>query len=277
MTEDLKALATAAGELLNARGVRDIDNYGWLNLDDMDPEFLGYVMWVQVPPYDHDVMNWQHNIPPKRPPTAQEQVLMELGHDFFGFMKSARHFIGHALLYQPHTPPMEIAATEFDFSEFAALTTLVAAADRLRDFIITAVLGKKTKKEGELESSYSQLAAMGFDTLVSDLRSGFRAASRARRARNTAVHGLATQPARVHRELIERDRAAFEAQSWGKPERGPYDEQVAAWQRRVDAAVAAIETRAQLLCSTYTALAKLGEVSIRAEHNVRQRRAAVMP
>jgi hypothetical protein len=30
---------------------------------------------------------------------------MELGHDFFGLMKTARYFIGHALLHQPAVLP----------------------------------------------------------------------------------------------------------------------------------------------------------------------------
>ncbi|HEY2094468.1 MAG TPA: hypothetical protein VGJ81_21595 [Thermoanaerobaculia bacterium] len=273
MAADLESFAKAACELLDSRGVRDIDGYGWLNLEEMDPDFSGYVMWVQVPPYDHDFMNWQRNIPPERAPTKEEQALMELGHDFFGFMKTARHFIGHALLYQPQTPPKEIDPTEFDFSEFAALTALVAAADRLRDFVIMALLGKNTRKwRALLEESYRQLKVMGFDVLVTELRAGFCGTERARTARNIVVHRLATKPARVQRKLIARDRVAFEAQSWGKPARGTYGEQVAGWQRRINSAVAKIERRAKLLCDTYSVLAKLGEVSIRAEYYVRQRR-----
>jgi hypothetical protein len=33
---------------------------------------------------------------------------MELGHDFFGLMKTARHAIGQTLLYEPHAKPMEV-------------------------------------------------------------------------------------------------------------------------------------------------------------------------
>jgi len=273
MTPDLKSFKQAADALLEARGVLDIDRYGWLNLEEMDPDYLGYVMWVQVPPYDHDVMNWQHNIPPTVAPSDQELALMEFGHDFFGFMKTSRHFIGQALVYEPHAKPMEIESSEFDFSEFAALAALIAASDRVRDFLITAVQGKKkrNKLKEQLDASFVQLEAAGFGKFVAELRAGFASSERARDARNEAVHGLSTLPARVHSEIITRDREAFEAQSWGKPERGTYDDMKAEWEQRMDEAKAAITARAQLLCDTYIALIKLGEVGIQAEYFFRKR------
>jgi hypothetical protein len=194
-----QAVKDAADTLLHARAVLDIDSYGWLDMEDMDPDYMGYVMWVQQPPYDHDVMNWQHNIPPTVAPTAQEQTLMELGHDFFGLMKTSRHCIGQALLYEPHAKPMDVESGEFDFSEFTALAALIAASDRLRDFIVTAVLGEKTDEEGQLQASYRALDAAGFGAIATDLCTGFKAARAARKARNRVVHGLSTVPARVHR------------------------------------------------------------------------------
>lgn len=274
LTPDLQVVKDAAEALLRARGVRDIDSYGWLNLDEMDPDFVGHVMWVQVPPYDHDFMSWQHDVPPKRAPTAQERRLMELGHDFFGLMKTARHCIGQALLYEPHAKPMEIEAGEFDFSEFAALAALIAAADRLRDFIIIAVLGKKTEEKGQLQASYRALDDAGFGPITNDLRAGFKAAQAARDARNTVVHGLSTVPARVHRDLIERDREAFERQSWREQERGTYEGIVTEWEQRVATERAKIAARAQLLCDTYVALVTLGDRAIRAEYHIRERRLA---
>jgi hypothetical protein len=270
---DLNALHAAADELLEQRGVLDIDRYGWLDMEDLDPDYLGYVMWVQVPPYDHDVMHWQHNIPPTVAPTAQEQALMEHGDDFFGFMKAARYLIGQTLLHQPGVRPFDIVSTEFDFNEFALLVAIIAASDRLRDFLITAVRGRKkrNKEKNQLEAAFVELEAAGFTTFVTKLRAGFVAADAARDARNEAVHGLATKPARVQRELISRDRDAYEAQSWGKPERGTYEERLAAHARREEEERVAIQARAQLLCATYIALIDLGDTSIRTEYFFRKR------
>ena len=274
LTATLQAVKDAAEGLLRARGVWDIDSYdGWANLEDPDPDSYGYRMWIEVPPYDHDVMNWQHNRPPRRAPTAQEQTLMELGHDFFGLMKTARHCIGQTLLYEPHAKPMEVESGEFDFSEFTALAALIAASDRLRDFIVTAVRGKKPKKKPkeQFDASLVQLEEAGFGGLVVDLRAGFAASEAARDARNEAVHGLSTVPARVHSEFIERDRKAFEEQSWGKPERGTYEEMIAESERQVEAEREKIAARAQLLCDTYLALVTLGDRAIRAEYFFRKR------
>jgi hypothetical protein len=144
MSSDFDSLRRAASERLQARGVFDIDAYGWMNEDDVDPDFVGYAMWTTSPPYDHDFEAWQNDTPPGRPPTAVEQRLMELGHDFFGLMKTARHFVGFALLVQAAVEHLRIEPTDFDFNEFGALVALTSASDRLRDFVIVAIHGKKT-------------------------------------------------------------------------------------------------------------------------------------
>ena len=57
----LDVLRNSTEELLCSRGVFDVDAYGWLNENDEDPEFIGYAMWAQSPPYDHDYDAWQNN------------------------------------------------------------------------------------------------------------------------------------------------------------------------------------------------------------------------
>jgi hypothetical protein len=52
---------------------------------------------------------------------------MELGHDFFGLMKTARHFIGFALLAQPSVDTFRAEPNDFDFNEFASLVSLTSA------------------------------------------------------------------------------------------------------------------------------------------------------
>src|SRR5260370_31560177 len=215
MTVELDLLRKTTEELLCSHGVFDVDAFGWLNEDDVDPEFVGYAMWALSPPYNHDFESWQNSTPPDRAPTKAEQQLMELGHDFFGLMKTARHFIGHALLHQPAVRPLRIEAPGFDFNEFAALVALTAASDRLRDFIIVATLGTKTKKynKGQLEElgkACDKLRRSSLGVEADALEEGFKAIGETRDARNEAVHGLATQPAHVQRHLIARDREAFE-------------------------------------------------------------------
>ena len=111
--------------------------------------------------YDHDFDSWQRNTRPSRAPTDVEQRLMELGHDFFGLMKTARHFVGFALLAQPDVETLRVESDDFDFNEFAALVTLTSAFDRLRDFIIVATQNKKTEARDQFARAIELLRACG--------------------------------------------------------------------------------------------------------------------
>ncbi len=273
---DLDALRKTSEQLLCGRGVFDIDAFGWLNADDVDPEFVGYAMWTLSPPYDDTIWGWPDAAPPDRAPTTAEQQLMELGHDFFGLMKTARHFIGHALLHQPAVRPLRVEATEFDFNEFAALVALTAAADRLREFIIVTTLGKaeKYKKKEQLEEACDKLRVSTLRVEADALQEGFKGIGQARIARNDAVHGLATRPAHVEKHLISMNREAFEKQRWPavSNREAPYEDFIRE-QAQLDAKeLAEVEARAKLLCDCYVKLVKMGELSFRTELEWRQRK-----
>jgi hypothetical protein len=212
MTVDLDVLRNTIEELLCSRGVFDVDTFGWRNENDVDPEFVGYAMWALSPPFQYDFHAFQDNTPPDRLPSTAEQQLMELGDDFFGLMKTSRHFIGHALLHQPAVKPHRIEPTDFDFNEFAALVALTAAADRLSDFINVTALRRKTDEKGERNKAYDKLRGSALGTEVDALQAGFKAIGKARNARRIVVHGLATQPARVQKRFNAQYREPFEKQ-----------------------------------------------------------------
>lgn len=278
MTVDLNALRKETEELLHSRGVFDVDHLGWSSPDDVDSEYVGYAMWVLTPPYDHHLRSPEE--PPSQAATNAQQLLMELGHDFFGLMKTARHFIGHALLHQPAVRPLRLHPTEFDFNEFAALTALAAAADRLRDFVTVTALEVKPenayKAWKEFEKACNALRASSFGVEADDLQNRFKAINdEVRKARNEAMHGLATQPARIERDLIPRDREEFEEQQWHRPGEDlgmPYEEMVRQFKQQDESDLAEVEARAKLLCDCHVKLVKLGELCFRTELNWRQRR-----
>jgi hypothetical protein len=273
MIFDPSMLRNTTEELLRNRAVFDVNSFGWLNENDADPEFIGYVMWILDPPYDHDMDAWQNRTPPGRAPTNAEQKLMELGHDFFGLMKTARHFIGHALLHQPAVRPLRVDPTEFDFNEFGALVALTAAAERLSNFIIVTALGRMTNEKGKRNNACDKLRESGFGIEAGALQEGFKGIAKLRKERVEVIHALATQPARVQRLLIARDREAFEKQRWpaASNREAPYEDFLRE-QKRLDAEeLADVEARAKLLCDSYTTLVKMGELSFRTEHSWRQR------
>lgn len=258
-------------KLLRSREVFDIDAFGWLNENDVDPEFIGYVMWTQSPPCDFDFTARQNNKPPGRAPTESDQKLMELGHDFFGLMKTARHFIGLALFHQPAVPSIRVEPTVFDFNEFAALVALTSAAERLSDFIVVTTLGTKTGEKGERNEAYVRLRESGLSIEQHEFVEGFRGISKARKARNKAAHGLATQPARAHRRLLVEDREAFEKKRWPVPVdlEMPFEDAVRGFEHFDAEERSAVEARAKLLCDCYIKLVKMGELSFRTEHHWR--------
>ena len=271
MTVDLHALRNTIEELLCSRGVFDIDAFGWLNEEEVDPEFVGYAMWAQSPPYAHDFDGWQNNTPPARAPTETEQQQMELGHDFFGLMKTARHFIGHALLHKPAVLPLDIEPSSFDFNAFAALVALTAATDRLSDFIIVTTLRRmpdRNAKKRERNEAYGKLRASGLGVEADALQESFKAILKAREARNEVVHGLATPPAHAERFLIAAERKAFEEKRWHAADnrQAPSGDVI-----HKNEGLADVEARAKLLCDCYVKLVKMGDLTFRTEHDWRQR------
>jgi hypothetical protein len=261
--------------LLHGRRVFDIDAYGWRNEDEVDQEFIGYAMWALTPPYDHDFDAWQSGTRPQRAPTDQERSLMVWGHDFFGLMKTARHFVGHALVQQPKVQPLRIDSTPFDFSEFAALAALVAAADRLRDFLIVGVLGSKNGSSEQLDEVYNAVRLHGLGEHGDELRAlAARLNKTLRDARNAVVHGLATRPAQVQRQLIDRDKHAFETGSWNTATAPvqDFDEMVRQGQATDAQEVAAVENRVSGLCDWYVGLVDVGGRTFQLEYEWRRKR-----
>lgn len=267
MLPEFDSLRAAAVHELHARSVFDIDAYGWLNADDVDPEFVGYAMWTLTPPYEHD-FDFDRQII-KSLPTDVQQRLLEWGHDFFGLMKVARHFLGLALLTQSSAEEVTLEPTEFDANEFAALVSLVSAADRLRDFIIVAIRGRKTEDREEFNKAVVAIREAGLERDAERLRGWPDAIRRVREARNTASHGLATTPARVQRRLFE-----LSAEKGRVPQTGPQEAATLAYRKFAstpEEASVALGQRLTLLCDCYQELVQMGDACFRAEYAWRTR------
>jgi hypothetical protein len=272
MLPELETLHAAAVHLLEARSLFDIDAYGWLNEDDMDPEFVGYAMWTLTPPYEHDFNGLFDGLPAQPGPTDAQQRLLEWGHDFFGLMKVARHFLGLALVTQSSAEEITFEPTEFDANEFAALVSLVSAADRLRDFIIVSVFGRKTDDREEFNKAVAAIREAGMERDAEGLRRWPDAIRRVRDARNTAAHGLAATPARVQRRLFEAvaDRSLGNATASSRHTRFELS-------GSPQEARSALEKRMTLLCNCYRELVQMGNACFLAEYEWRTRAAKIPP
>lgn len=272
MVPELEALRAAALHQLEARSVFDINAYGWLNADDVDPDFVGYAMWTLTPPYEHDFDHLLGERTAQTPPTDAQQRLLEWGHDFYGLMKVTRHFIGLALLTRSPAEDISAEPTEFDANEFAALVSLVSATDRLRDFIIVTIFGQKNEDREGFNDAVMAIRQAGLTRDADRLNRWPDAIRRVRKARNTAAHGLATTPARVQRQLFEINKDN------GQGPQMTGDGAVTSARRRFagipDERRDAIEERMTLLCNCYRELVQMGNACFQAEYAWRNREAA---
>lgn len=87
-------------ERLAEREICDIGNYGWLNEDTADPQFLGHAMWQVEPPLQFECHSGLGETPVSHRPTEEEEVLAVSGSDFEGLMCLARMSLGLSLWQQ---------------------------------------------------------------------------------------------------------------------------------------------------------------------------------
>lgn len=215
----LAQLESDRTKLLDENAVYDVDAYGWLNADDIDPEYVGYAMWTLTPPYEQEWLSAQHRLAPSRSASHAEQRLVELGEDFQGLMKAARYAVGMALIFRAVALRFTGVANPFEFHALSALTTLVMASDRARDFVILAATNKEVqpRREGkQVKLALSVAQAKGLKAEVEQLRALAGPLQTMRKRRNEVVHRIALDVARLHRLLLEEERDAFQAGVWSR-------------------------------------------------------------
>lgn len=113
---------------LNARGLYEISQYGWLDDGELDPEYCGHALWQEQPP--------------------ELKKLLVLGEEFTCLMRSARHSLGLTCLYHDATDSL-LNDSGHSCSFYFADTTnkLSLASDRIREFLISAFTHRSSSKE----------------------------------------------------------------------------------------------------------------------------------
>lgn len=113
---------------LNALGLYEIDQYGWLDDGELDPEYCGHALWQEKPP--------------------ELKKLLVLGEEFICLMRSARHSLGLTFLYRDATDS-QLNDSGYSCSFYFAdtINKLNLASDRIRKFLITAFTHSFPTKE----------------------------------------------------------------------------------------------------------------------------------
>ena len=139
---ELASLESAARELLHTAGVYDIGSYGWLNENDVDPEFVGHAMWQLDQPLVRPLDDPFDERPVLERPSPRDQQVLVAGEDFCGMMRLARSSIGLALLWRTYRPGHPLDDQPYlDLHQTDAILKLAIASDRLRDVLVVACTG----------------------------------------------------------------------------------------------------------------------------------------
>lgn len=130
---------------LNERGLFEIDQYGWLDDGELDPEYCGHAMWQEKPP--------------------ELKKLLILGEEFTSLMRSARHSLGLTCLYNDVTDSqMNDSAYYCSFYYADTINKLNLSSDRIREFLIIAFAHRPSCKESWPPPGKNIRTKKAFDT-----------------------------------------------------------------------------------------------------------------
>lgn len=225
-----------ADRLLTQSQVWRLNSYGWLNENDVDPEFIGHAMWQSDPPIGYERFFWSQfcdkDMPP--PPTAPErqQLAAVTGADFEGLMAWARLSIGMFLVQLDNTREKDFSDdTLLELHQTSATIYLSMASDRLRDFFIIAAFGHsfdayKAERGGQglkggvpyTEAFQRALAQNGTHPEVDTFQKAATLADAVRELRdrrNEIIHELATEAAKRERAWQEELRQVDHLMDFG--------------------------------------------------------------
>lgn len=205
--------------------VYDVEAYGWLDAETVDPKYYGYAAWVISPKVEFDFAAYWDQKPFTQRPENTDIGMMASGHDFFEMMKAAYLMIGQALFFHCHREE-NLGTSYASASLTGAVVQLTIAADRIRDYYAYALTresleeyaGKDRKKK-----TYSKL----FEDAIS-IVSGYEGQSdeligmvkfalglacdiqEKRKHRNKLVHQLASHYSRAQKRFLEQQQASFD-------------------------------------------------------------------
>jgi hypothetical protein len=269
---DTNELKKAVEELLLAAEIYDVDGFGWLNADDIDPEFAGYAMWSMNPPYEFAFADEE----PARMPTANEERLLGLGTDFLALMKASRYAIGSVLLHRSDIGPWDFESTPFDFYDIHALVSLGMASDRLRDLLVAAFLKESPRHGHELDQFRLALCTARLSGLHRDVDALESLTPRVKvlkESRNVTVHQIALREAKVQRQLIIQDRAHSKRRQKSRRGRSSGDTRPVSTPSTVNETehLRHVGERISQLKESYNMLIKCGDLAFRLEYDARRR------
>ncbi len=213
--------------LLDAEALYDVESYGWLSADDIDPEYEGHAA-AQLASLASEVIDAVTDERRGHTPQLkdwQKDLIVAEG-DLVGFLRSSRWAIGEMLLLANDE---ELFATHF----MSAMLLLGAASDRLREFFICAVFNQRPEKwkppgyapgdrvayiEPFKQAQQEELAdvAPRVETQLSKLSPLVEAIAGNRKKRNAIAHRVATSEGRRKQRITGMTWAPVQEIDWSQ-------------------------------------------------------------
>jgi len=192
-------------------------------------------MWQTNPPLETE---WEYlfgNGPVKHRPTEKEELLTVAGHDFEGLMKAGRLSIGLTLLHQSIAEKTPFGDNHYFWLHNAdAVLQLNMASDRIREYFIAAFFNETLesyKKKGKKNSWYvtpfiqvrdecnNKQPDQRLKNAAGELPDIAAQIFRYRETRNVIVHEIATKLGETNKQLIKKQRHAYDEGSSSAQER----------------------------------------------------------
>jgi hypothetical protein len=221
----VKYLDQEVVESLIAHQIFDIGNYGWLDENTPDPQFIGHALWQIESPLECDYGAAFGGSTSHRP-TEYEEVLAISGADFEGLIQLARMSIGLSLWQQKLAEEALFGDNHYFWLHYvSAMVMLNSASDRLREFFVMGYFQEKIKDYDKKKAddknrkhfwyqtpfeqaheSRDQSIAEQLGNLVSLSEEIFKY----REKRNEIVHEVASKTGKISHDITYKQRERFD-------------------------------------------------------------------
>ena len=209
-------------EALFVNKLNDIEFYGWLDADTVDPDYLGYAERILNPRIKFDILNlvFQGQTLPNTTENIDIEI-MALGCDFIEAMKGAYLMLGQSLFFSKHEKE-DFSTTYGSANLNGAIFQLGIAADRIREYYVYALTGKSFEKyiklskknEGNTTNQYPQFFADALKFAPDEEVKFWQEKAKSlavdvnefRDTRNKITHVLASQNAKLQKGFFQNQK-----------------------------------------------------------------------
>lgn len=266
--------------------IRAIGNYGWLDEDTPDPEFMGHAMWQTEPPLRFDGGFFFEKDQTQSQATDYQKTLTVAGADFEGLMELARIAIGLTLSHENLAKDAIFSDNHhFWLNHVNAMLLHAMASDRLRDFFVMAyykmsakeyAASRKKKKGGQYTTPFKEAnddsEYQKIKPLLMKLLPLAGRIFNCRENRNAIVHEVATKIGTINRELMHaRSNCVDEICTLNFPKQNPDAQELKMFQHRAEEShKRELREAAEQIVSWYKTLAQASSYVFEIENRLRR-------